>query len=154
MAPTVGVTEPAASTAARRQEPTSSQRPSNSPNDRETLGFSVTGGNSDENRLSLRNSDTDAGRTRGMFDEPILTFGPRIDQQMQRLDDDTGVRDIQVVVQQGGIDPDDTEPAHIVLADPDGHRIMTDQFWPRPDRSRTVGDHVEPERRCTVGSAP
>ena len=104
----------------------------------ETLGFSVTGGDADQNWLILRNGDTVIGLFHGMFDEPILTFNPGIDQQMQRLDGFTDVRDIQAVLQGAGIDvaestdPDGTDPAHIVLADPDGHRIMVDQFWPRP----------------------
>ena len=104
----------------------------------ETLGFSVTGGNADENWLIMRNSDTVIGLFHGMFDEPILTFNPGIDQQMQQLDDFIDVRDIQAAILAGGIDliedtdPVGDDPAHIVLADPDGHRIMVDQFWPRP----------------------
>jgi catechol 2,3-dioxygenase-like lactoylglutathione lyase family enzyme len=104
----------------------------------ETLGFSVTGGNADENWLIMRSGDTVIGLFHGMFAQPILTFNPGIDQQMQQLDDFTDVRDIQAALLGGGVeliegtDPDSTEPAHIVLADPDGHRIMVDQFWPRP----------------------
>ena len=104
----------------------------------ERLGFSVTGGDADENWLILRNGDTVIGLFHGMFDEPILTFNPGINQQMQRLEDFTDVRDIQAALVDGGVelaestDPDGTDPAHIVLADPDGHRIMVDQFWPRP----------------------
>ena len=104
----------------------------------ETLGFEVTGGEEIENWLILRNDDSVIGLFQGMFDQPILTFNPGIDQQMQQLDDFTDVRDIQDALLSGGIeliegtDADGTEPAHIVLADPDGHRIMVDQFWPRP----------------------
>lgn len=107
----------------------------------ETLGFAVTGGDADENWLILRNGDTVIGLFHGMFDEPVLTFNPGIDQQMQRLDDFTDVREIQDALRNGGVamiedtDPDGTDPAHIVLADPDGHPIMVDQFWPRPDAS-------------------
>jgi len=105
----------------------------------EQLGFSVTGGNADENWLIMRSGDTVIGLFHGMFDEPILTFNPGIDQQMQQLDDFTDVRDIQAALSGAGIDPIEgtdphgTDPAHIVLADPDGHRIMVDQFWPRPE---------------------
>jgi len=104
----------------------------------EALGFSVTGGNADENWLILRSGDTVIGLFHGMFAQPILTFNPGIDQQMQQLDDFTDVRDIQAALLGGGVeliegtDPEGTDPAHIVLADPDGHRIMVDQFWPRP----------------------
>lgn len=104
----------------------------------EALGFTVTGGDADENWLIMRSGDTVIGLFHGMFDEPILTFNPGIDQQMQRLDEFTDVRDIQAELIGADVElieatePDGTEPAHIVLADPDGHRIMVDQFWPRP----------------------
>lgn len=107
----------------------------------ETLGFQVAGGDADQNWLIMRNGDTVIGLFHAMFDEPILTFNPGTDQQMTRLDDFTDVRDIQAAVLGAGIelieatDPDGTDPAHIVLADPDGHRIMVDQFWPRHEKS-------------------
>lgn len=103
------------------------------------LGFEVTGGDPDENWVILRNGDTVIGLFHGMFTEPILTFNPGIDQQMQPVEGFTDVRDIQARLVAAGIeltestDPDGTEPAHIVLADPDGHQIMVDQFSARPD---------------------
>lgn len=104
-----------------------------------TLGFEQTGGDPDENWVILRNGDTVIGLFHGMFDEPILTFNPGIDQQMQRLERFTDVREIQSRLIDAGVtmveptDPDGTEPAHVVLTDPDGNRVMVDQFWPRPD---------------------
>jgi len=74
-----------------------------------------------------------------MFDEPILTFNPGLDQQMRPLEEFTDVRQIQERLLAGGVDliahtdPAGTEPAHIVLVDPDGHRIMVDQHVLRPD---------------------
>ena len=103
------------------------------------LGFEVTGGDPHENWVILRNGDTVIGLFHGMFTEPILTFNPGIDQQMQTVEGFTDVRDIQARLVAAGIeltestDPDGTEPAHIVLADPDGHQIMVDQFSARPD---------------------
>lgn len=103
------------------------------------LGFEVTGGDPAENWVILRSGDTVIGLFQGMFTEPILTFNPGIDQQMQPVEGFTDVRDIQARLLDAGIeltaptDPDGVEPAHIVLADPDGHQIMIDQFAPRPD---------------------
>lgn len=105
----------------------------------ESLGFEVTGGNIDENWLIMRNDETVIGLFHGMFDEPILTFNPGIDQQMQPVEGFADVREIQARLLDAGIDlvqatdPDGTEPAHIVVTDPDGNRIMIDQFSPRPD---------------------
>jgi catechol 2,3-dioxygenase-like lactoylglutathione lyase family enzyme len=105
----------------------------------EALGFSPVGGDADENWLILRNGDTVIGLFQGMFDEPILTFNPGIDQQMRPLEDFDDVRQIQERLLAGGVelvaqtDPAGTDPAHIVLVDPDGHRIMVDQHVPRPD---------------------
>ncbi len=104
----------------------------------ESLGFEVTGGDAAENWLIMRQGETVIGLFHGMFDEPILTFNPGIDQQMHRLDEFTDVRDIQAKLVAADVelieatDPEGTQPAHIVLADPDGHRITIDQFWGRP----------------------
>ncbi len=103
------------------------------------LGFETTGGDPAENWVILRNGDTVIGLFQGMFTEPILTFNPGIDQHMQPVEGFTDVRDIQARLVGAGIeltastDPDGTEPAHIALADPDGHQIMVDQFSARPD---------------------
>jgi catechol 2,3-dioxygenase-like lactoylglutathione lyase family enzyme len=103
------------------------------------LGFEVTGGEPDENWVILRNGDTVIGLFHEMFTEPILTFNPGHDQHNQAVDGFVDVREIQARLLDAGIelsvstDPDGTEPAHIVLADPDGHQIMIDQFVPRPD---------------------
>lgn len=105
----------------------------------EALGFSAVGGDADENWLILRNGETVIGLFEGMFDEPILTFNPGIDQHMRPLEEFADVRQIQERLLADGVeliaqtDPAGTDPAHIVLVDPDGHRIMVDQHVPRPD---------------------
>ena len=104
----------------------------------EHLGFEVTGGDADENWLILVNGETVIGLFHGMFDENILTFNPGLTQQKEQTTDFTDVRDVQAQLEQAGIelvdgtDPDGTGPAHIVLTDPDGNRIMVDQFFDRP----------------------
>lgn len=105
----------------------------------EALGFVVAGGDPDENWVVLRSGDTVIGLFQGMFDAPILTFNPGHDQHNQEVDGFTDVREIQARLLDAGIelsastDPDGSDPAHIVLADPDGHQIMFDQHRPRPD---------------------
>lgn len=105
----------------------------------ELLGFSVTGGDADENWLIMVNGETVIGLFHGMFDENILTFNPGMTQQMGTTDDFTDVRDVQAALRAAGIepveatDPDAAGPGHIVVVDPDGNRIMVDQFVPRPD---------------------
>ncbi len=104
----------------------------------ETLGFEVTGGDADENWLIMVNGETVIGLFHGMFDENILTFNPGLTQQKEQSSDFTDVREIQNVLRAAGIepiepiDPDATGPAHIVVLDPDGNRIMVDQFVDRP----------------------
>lgn len=104
----------------------------------ETLGFEVTGGDADENWLIMVNGETVIGLFHGMFDENILTFNPGLTQQQEQTTDFTDVRDLQAALRVAGVeltedtDPDGTGPAHIVLTDPDGNRIMVDQFFDRP----------------------
>ncbi len=104
----------------------------------ETLGFRVTGGNADEHWLIMVNDRTVIGLFQGMFDENILTFNPGWTQDQQETDDFTDVRAVQEALRAAGIepvaptDPDGAGPAHIVVTDPDGNRIMVDQFVPRP----------------------
>ena len=104
----------------------------------ETLGFEVTGGDADANWLILVNGETVVGLFHGMFDENILTFNPGLTQQMGQTDDFTDVREVQAALRAAGIEPveatdaDGTGPAHIVVTDPDGNRIMVDQFVDRP----------------------
>jgi catechol 2,3-dioxygenase-like lactoylglutathione lyase family enzyme len=104
----------------------------------EQLGFEVTGGDLDEHWLILANGETIIGLFHGMFDENILTFNPGLTQQRGITDDFTDVRDVQAALRAVGIepavaaDPDGTGPAHLVVADPDGNRIMIDQFVDRP----------------------
>ncbi|MAT05229.1 MAG: glyoxalase [Acidimicrobiaceae bacterium] len=105
----------------------------------ERLGFEQTGGDADAGWLIMMNGTTILGLFQGMFDENILTFNPGLTQSAESTDDFTDVREIQAALAAAGVevvestDPDGTGPAHIVIVDPDGNRIMVDQFVDRPD---------------------
>jgi lactoylglutathione lyase len=104
----------------------------------ERLGFEVTGGDADAGWLILKHEAAIIGLFSGMFEGNILTVNPGLTNEAQPTDDFTDVREIQAVLRAAGIepvettDPDGTGPAHIVVEDPDGNRIMFDQFVGRP----------------------
>jgi catechol 2,3-dioxygenase-like lactoylglutathione lyase family enzyme len=104
----------------------------------ETLGFSVAGGDADQGWLILRNGEATIGLFHGMFEGNILTFNPGWTQGAEPTSDFTDVRDVQATLRDAGVElvedtaDDGTGPAHIVLSDPDGNRIMIDQFVDRP----------------------
>ena len=105
----------------------------------EKLGFEATGGSEEQDYLIMRN---DAGVLIGlfhnMFQNNILTFNPGLTQDAAQLDEFTDIRDIRATLLEGGLematdlDPDETGPASIVIADPDGNPVLIDQFFPRP----------------------
>jgi catechol 2,3-dioxygenase-like lactoylglutathione lyase family enzyme len=99
------------------------------------LGFEVVGGDADEKWLILRNGETTIGLFQGAIEENTLTFNPGLDgPTMNQLDDYTDVREIKQVLETRGIAveshiEDESGPAHIMLEDPDGNRILIDQFF-------------------------
>lgn len=110
----------------------------------EALGFQVLGG--DDDWKILGNGLTKIGLFAAHIEENILTFnpglaqdamadGPRPDGGMpQPLDEFTDVREIERQLVEAGIElRRSTEnadgPEHIILVDPDGNRIMIDQFF-------------------------
>ena len=101
----------------------------------EALGFSETGGG--EGYVILVNGGAVVGLFQDMFDGNILTFNPGLTLHGP-LDDFTDIRDLRAVLLAAGIeltddlDPDGTGPAHLTLVDPDGNRVLIDQFFPRP----------------------
>lgn len=107
----------------------------------EGLGFAVVGGSGDEGYLMLANGTTVLGLFAfdGMdFDQPMLTFNPGLTQGMGRSEHFTDVREVSRRLRERGVrpdpdcDPDGTGPAHLGLVDPDGHRILVDQFFDAP----------------------
>lgn len=99
----------------------------------EALGFSVFGGNPDQNWLMLRNGDHVIGLFQGMFEDNLMTFNPGWNQQAEETDSFTDIRALQSALQAAGIepvqaaDPTTSGPASLMLVDPDGNQILIDQ---------------------------
>lgn len=110
----------------------------------EALGFVVVGGDADQGWQILRNGDAMLGLFAGMFDDNVLTFNPRIGQDMQPRPDGDDVRAIHDALVEAGIEvtygapgmdpPDDPlagehgTAGHFMVTDPDGNLVLVDQF--------------------------
>lgn len=105
----------------------------------ENLGFSVRGGDQEQNWLVLQNESTIIGLFEGMFEANILTFNPGWDNDGKKLPKFTDVRELQRQLKVKGITPlneaDEatTGPASFMLEDPDGNTILIDQHVPALD---------------------
>ena len=105
-----------------------------------TLGFDTVGGSLEEGYLILRNGVAVIGvfNFDGMdFTAPMLTFNPGLDVQLGPTEQFTDVREISQALRDAGahmvVDAEPgTGPAHLVVLDPDGHRILIDQFRDAP----------------------
>src|SRR5687768_14998072 len=99
----------------------------------EKLGFTVFGGDQSQNWLIMKNGDHVIGLFQGMFENNILTFNPGWDQNAQKLDAFTDVRELQRHLKAQGVElvveaeESTTGPAHIMAIDPDGNTILIDQ---------------------------
>jgi catechol 2,3-dioxygenase-like lactoylglutathione lyase family enzyme len=99
----------------------------------ENFGFAVFGGNQDRNWLIMKNGDHVIGLFQGMFEKNILTFNPGWDQNAQKLDAFTDVRELQRQLRARGVqlvheaDESSTGPASFTALDPDGNPILVDQ---------------------------
>ena len=99
----------------------------------EKLGFKTFGGNASQNWLILKNGDHIVGLFQGMFEKNMLTFNPGWNQDAQKLDSFTDVRELQRQVKAQGVqliteaDERTTGPGSFVVADPDGNLILVDQ---------------------------
>ncbi len=97
------------------------------------LGFEVAGDYAEQGWAIMRHGDTVIGLFQGMFDRNILTFNPGWDKNAQPVEPFTDVRDIQRALKAKGLtleveaDETTTGPAHLVIVDPDGNRVMLDQ---------------------------
>lgn len=97
------------------------------------LGFEAVGGEVSQNWLILRNGDHTIGLFQGMFEKNILTFNPGWDQNAQKLEEFTDVRELQRRLKAEGVelqqeaDESTTGPASFVAVDPDGNPILIDQ---------------------------
>ncbi|MFD1615712.1 VOC family protein [Gelatiniphilus marinus] len=99
----------------------------------ETLGFSVFAGDIEMNYVIMKNGNAVIGLFQGMFENNILTFNPGWDQNANKLDTFTDVREIQKHLKSKSIklereaDENTNGPASLVLFDPDGNTILVDQ---------------------------
>lgn len=99
----------------------------------EKLGFTVFGGEIDQNWLILKNGEHVIGLFQGMLENNILTFNPGWDQNAQPLETFEDVRAIQQALKAQGVDisdeadPNTTGPASFMVINPDGNPILFDQ---------------------------
>lgn len=99
----------------------------------EKLGFSVFGGNAEQNWLIMKNGDHVVGLFQGMFEKNMLTFNPGWDQDTNTLASFADVREIQRELKAQGLtlqteaDESTSGPASFVVVDPDGNPILVDQ---------------------------
>ena len=99
----------------------------------EKFGFTVLGGNQDENWLILKNGETVIGLFQGMFEGNLLTFNPGWDQSAKPVGAFTDVRELQRQLKAQGVelapeaDETTTGPAYFSAVDPDGNVILVDQ---------------------------
>jgi len=99
----------------------------------EKLGFKVFMGDESQNWLILKNGEHVIGLFQGMFEKNILTFNPGWDNNAQKLDTFTDVRELQRRLKEQGVefmseaDENTTGPASFMVMDPDGNPILVDQ---------------------------
>ena len=99
----------------------------------EKFGFKAFFGEASQNWLILKNGDHVIGLFQGMFERNILTFNPGWDNNAQKLDSFTDVRDLQRQLKAEGVefqqeaDESSTGPASFIAVDPDGNPILVDQ---------------------------
>jgi len=99
----------------------------------EKLGFEAFMGDISQNWLILRNGGHVIGLFQGMFERNAITFNPGWDQNTQKLDTFTDVRELQKQLKAQGVelmseaDESTTGPASFIVMDPDGNPILIDQ---------------------------
>jgi catechol 2,3-dioxygenase-like lactoylglutathione lyase family enzyme len=98
------------------------------------LGFTVFGGEIEQNYLIMKNGNSLIGLFHGMFDHNVLTFNPGWDTNAKTLDDFDDIRIIQKSLKDEGIkieteeiDENTDGPASLLIIDPDGNPILIDQ---------------------------
>ena len=103
----------------------------------ETLGFAPTGGDAAQGWLILRNGSATIGLFQGMFEGNLLTFNPGWTDAAEPLPRFDDVREIEARLTAAGIAlvsaaAEGDGPAHFIVEDPDGNRILVDQHVPKP----------------------
>ena len=99
----------------------------------EKLGLEESGGDISQNWLILKNGEHVIGLFQGMFEKNMLTFNPGWNQDAQKLDVFTDVRELQRQLKAEGLEfmseaeETTTGPAGFMVLDPDGNPILVDQ---------------------------
>ena len=99
----------------------------------ENLGFTVFGGDLSKNYLIMKNGNALIGIFQGMFEGNIITFNPGWDENAQKVEGFTDVREIQRYLMSKKVkldsqaDENTKGPAGFMLKDPDGNVILIDQ---------------------------
>ena len=100
----------------------------------ENLGFSVFAGDLAKNYLIMKNGTSLVGLFQGMFENNLLTFNPGWDENANKLDEFSDIRQIQKQLKSKDIkletevaDENTTGPANFIVLDPDGNVILIDQ---------------------------
>ena len=99
----------------------------------EHLGFSVYAGQIEKNYLIMKNGNAIVGLFQDMFENNILTFNPGWDENANKVDNFTDVREIQKELKSKNInlvsevDETTSGPASFMVTDPDGNMILLDQ---------------------------
>lgn len=100
----------------------------------EKLGFTQRSGDISQNWVVLKNGSVVIGLFQGILDQNVLTFSPGWDQDAKELKEYTDVRDIQKELKKKGAklsreaNEETSGPEHFILEDPDGNKIMFDQY--------------------------
>jgi catechol 2,3-dioxygenase-like lactoylglutathione lyase family enzyme len=103
----------------------------------ETLGFAPAGGDAAQGWLILRNGSATIGLFQDMFEGNLLTFNPGWSDEAEPLARFDDVREIEARLTAAGIAlvsaaAEGDGPAHFIVEDPDGNRILVDQHVPKP----------------------
>ena len=99
----------------------------------EKIGFDKRGGDQSQNWLIMRCGDTTIGLNQEMFENNIITFNPGWDQQCNKLESFTDIRELHKTFKSKGIEmisesiENEKGPSSFLLLDPDGNSILIDQ---------------------------
>ena len=99
----------------------------------EKLGFKAFMGEISQNWLIMKNGTHIIGLFQGMFERNSLTFNPGWDQNAQKVEPFTDVRELQRRLKTQGVkifdeaDDNTSGPASFMVIDPDGNPILIDQ---------------------------
>ena len=100
----------------------------------ENIGFTVFGGDIEQNWIIMKNGNTVIGLFQGMFDKNMLTFNPGWAENANTIENFDDIRKIQkhlkskeIKIETEEISENTSGPASLIIIDPDGNPILIDQ---------------------------